>query len=400
MVQDSLDLHRHRKDPSGAPTSPMGDALEGAPEPSSPPRRRPAGFRRPSKTPRTAPLLTPRHLHRSGPHTLAVSLPKSWLDGHSLTRGSVVWLHRRDDGRLEIGPAASSESGPTEDRVLKVGSKHFGDPDVLARTIFGGYVVGYDRIELNDGDGFDRDRRQEIERTAHTLVGLQVVFHDAHRVLLQSFLDARRHTVTKVLTRAGLVVEEMTQLLAEAVRNSSTVPIEQLGAMEAESDRLYALALRQLMLAQGDPGLARLLDVREPRDLLGGRVVGKVYEEIADLLFRTSPKLKVGLEGRELPSSLRADLIGHLDALRTVVKDSTRALLNEDSRLAHQVLRHRMDGLDALHRTEQLLSRSRLPRGQTASLAIFAWGIGTSRRLCGTIAEVALNESIQSTASG
>ena len=312
----------------------------------------------------------------------------------------MVWLHPRDDGRLEVAPANPEGTGPAGDRVLTIGSKHFGDPKVLARTVFGGYVVGYDRIELIDADGFDRDRRQELERAAKGLLGLQIVFHDTHRVTLQSFLDARRHTVPRVLTRAGLVVEEMAQLLAAAVRGSSKVPIEELAAMEAESDRLYALALRQLMLAQGDPALARILDVGEPRDLLGGRVVGKVYEEIADLLCRAAPELQVGLEGRELPGPLRADLVGHVEALRTMVQDSSRALLREDSELAHRVLRHREDGLEALHRTEHLLARARLPRRQTASLAIFAWGLGTSRRLCGTIAEVALNESIQSTATG
>lgn len=378
----------------------MDGAIE--PTPSAVPdgRRRPVGFRSTKGPSRATPSQTPRHLHRSGPHSLAVSLPKSWIEGHSLVRGSVVWLQPKDDGRLEISPATSAGAGPARDRVLTVGSTHFGEPEVLARTIFGGYVVGYDRIELSDAQGFDRERRKEVERAAHALVGLQVVFHDAHRLSLQSFLDPRRHTVPQVLGRAGLLVQEMSQLLASSVRGDSEVPLNELGVMEAESDRLYALALRQLMLAQEDPALARTLDVREPRDLLGGRVVGKVYEEIADLLVRAAPDLEVGLKGRELPGPLRADLAGQLETLRSMVHDSSRALLEEDSILAHRVLGHREDGLDSLHRTEQLLSRARLPRRQTAALAIFAWSVGTARRLCGTVAEVALNESIQSTADG
>jgi len=363
-------------------------------------RRRPAGFRPPTGPPTPPPAQIPRHLHRSGPHSLAVSLPKSWTDTHSLTRGSVVWLHLKDDGRLEVAPTAPEGSGPLGERVLRVGSHHFAVPDVLARTIFGGYVVGYDRIELSDAQGFDAQRWEEVERTAHTLVGLQVVFHDAHRVTLQSFLDARRHTVPKILTRAGLLVEEMTRLLGASIRGDSKVPLRGLATMEAESDRLYALALRQLMLAQGDPALARALDMREPRDLLGARVVGKVFEEIADLLCRAAPEIEIGLEGDALPDALRSDLRDHVDTLRTMVRDSIRALLKEDTDLAHRVLRLREEGIRALHQTEQLLAEARLPRRQTAALAIFAWTIGTARRLCGTVAEVALNESIQSTPTG
>jgi phosphate uptake regulator len=261
-------------------------------------------------------------------------------------------------------------------------------------------VVGYDRIDLFDAEGFDPDRRRELERTAHALVGLQVVFLDTHRARLQSFLDARRHPVPKVLARAGLVVEEMAERLTEAVRGSSPVPIAELGAMEVESDRLYALTLRQLMLAQGDPALARRLEVREPRDLLGGRVVGKVYEEIADLLCRAASELEAGLRGPAWPGRLREDLERHAEALRTTLHDAALALQQSDRTVAHRVLRDREEGLRALLRTEQALARARLPHRQTASLAVFAWGVGTSRRLCGTIAEVALNQSIQSTATG
>ncbi len=376
--------------------------MEPIPDPAPPVagRRRPAGFRARRGAAPSPPAQTPRHLHRSGPHSLAVSLPKSWIEGHALSRGSLVWLHPRDDGRLEIAPSAPPAAGGPADRVLSVEAAHFGEPEVLARTVFGGYVVGYDRIDLFDAEGFDPDRRRELERTAHALVGLQVVFLDTHRARLQSFLDARRHPVPKVLARAGLVVEEMAERLTEAVRGSSPVPIAELGAMEVESDRLYALTLRQLMLAQGDPALARRLEVREPRDLLGGRVVGKVYEEIADLLCRAASELEAGLRGPAWPGRLREDLERHAEALRTTLHDAALALQQSDRTVAHRVLRDREEGLRALLRTEQALARARLPHRQTASLAVFAWGVGTSRRLCGTIAEVALNQSIQSTATG
>lgn len=353
--------------------------------------------------PRRGPRASPasgrlaRHLHRAGPHTLAVSLPKSWVDRNALTRDSAVWLVSRESGVLEISPALREEAGSRPDHVLRVAVDHFSEPEVLARTIFGGYVVGYDRIEVTDRKGFDSDRRKEIARVARSLVGLQVVALDPHRLILQSFLDPRRHTIPQILGRAALVINEMAQLLEVAVRAGGPVPLEELGEMEAEADRLYALTLRQLMLAHPDPALAGRLDVSEPRDLLGSRVVGKVLEDIADLLARAGSALAVGLQGRDIPPRLRADLGAHVEVLRAMVGDSSRALLKEDTALAHRVLHSRDGAPAALHQTELFLARARLPRRQTASLAIFAWGLGTARHLCGTIAEVALNQSIRST---
>jgi phosphate uptake regulator len=361
------------------------------------------GKKRTTSFPRTGPRASgpgqrmARQLHRAGPHTLAVSLPKSWVDRNSLSRGSAVWLIPREDGGLELDPVSAGERGRSRDRVLRVEVDHFSEPEVLARTIFGGYVVGYDQMEVSDRKGFDKERQKEVARVARSLVGLQVVFTDAHRITLQSFLDPRRHTIPQVLGRAALVINEMAQLLSTSILKGTAVPVEELGEMEAEADRLYALTLRQLMLAHQDPALAGLLDVSEPRDLLGSRVVGKVVEDIADLLVRAGSALRAGLQGKEIPPRLRADLASHVEALRTMVADSSRALLKEDSALAHRVLRLRDGAPSALHQTELFLARARLPRRQTASLAMFAWGLGTARHLCGTIAEVALNQSIRST---
>lgn len=353
----------------------------------------------PRKGPRSVPpgSRLARHLHRAGPHTLAVSLPKSWVDRNSLTRESVVWLVPRTSGVLELSPVLTGDVGGRSDRVLRVSVEHFSEPEVLARTIFAGYVVGYDRIEVTDRKGFDPGRRKEIARVARSLVGLQIVSLDPHRLTLQSFLDPRRHTVPQILGRAALVIHEMAEVLEGSLRTGGPVPVEELAEMEAEADRLYALTLRQLMLAHPDPALAGRLNVSEPRDLLGSRVVGKVLEDIADLLMRAGSALAAGLQGSELPARLRADLGSHVEVLKTMVAESSRALLKEDTALAHRVLRLRDGAPSALHQTELFLARARLPRRQTASLAIFAWGLGTARHLCGTIAEVALNQSIRST---
>ncbi len=366
-----------------------------------PVEERPSGKAFPRTGPRAWTGLppSPRHLHRSGPHTLAVSLPKNWVERHALSRGSVVWLCGQEDGRLAVDPFGSGPAPRFRERVLRVEEAHFSEPEVLARTVFGAYVVGYDRIELADGKGFDRDRQKEVARVARSLVGLQVVYLDRHLIALQSFVDPRRHTIPQILARAGLVVTEMTQLLSRAMETQGRIPLEELREMESEADRLYALTLRQLMLAHQDSGLAGLLDVSEPPDLLGSRVVGKVLEEIADLLFRAGSALGDGLEGREIPPRLRRDLCSHLEALRAMVTDASRSLLREDSALAHRVLRSQEEAQRSLRQTELALARARLPRRQTASLAMFAWGMGTARHLCGTIAEVALNQSIRSTGS-
>ncbi|MHB8352184.1 MAG: AbrB/MazE/SpoVT family DNA-binding domain-containing protein [Thermoplasmata archaeon] len=336
-------------------------------------------------------------MSRAGPHSLAVSLPKSWLDHHGLGRGDTVWLGIREDGRIEIEPSEPSGAGSVPGPVLTVHSGHFEDPDVLARTIFGAYVVGYERILLSDEAGFDPDCRSKVEAATRSLLGLQLVVSDDHVITLQSFLDPRRDTIPKIVARSGAVVDEMAVLLSQAVRGETPVPVDRLREREMDADRLYALTLRQLMLAQQDPGLARALEVAESRDLLGNRVVAKVLEEMTDLLFRAGPELRTGASGRTIPGALRSNLLNHLEGFRSMVRDSLRALRTGDNEGAHRVLQERDRSVDTFRATESLLARARLPRRQTAALAVFAWGLGSAAHLCGTIAEVALNASLRST---
>ncbi len=76
-----------------------------------------------------------------------------------------------------------------------------------------------------------------------------------------------------------------------------------------------------------------------------------------------------------------------------------------DPDTAHQptmfdrVLRSPDEPQRSLRQTELVLARARLPRRQTASLTMFAWGMGTARHLCGVNAEVAMDQSIRSTRS-
>ncbi len=363
------------------------------------PAERPSSHRRGPE--RQRPSRIARRLGRAGPHTLAVSLPRSWLLRHGLERGDTVWLALREDGRIEVAPAAPGAPADLPGPCLTVRSPHFEEPDELARTVFGAYVVGYERIELVDEEGFGPGCRSRIEATARSLLGLETVLSEPHTVTLVSFLDVGKDTIPKIVARSGTVVDEMAEMLADALRTGTPRLGERLGERlrerESEADRLYALTLRQLMLAQQDPVLARALRVEESRDLLGNRVVAKVLEEIADLLCRAGPELRTGLAGRAIPATLRANLVSHLEGLRGMVREALHALGSGDSAGAHRVLRERDRSVETLRATEAILARARLPRRQTAALAVVAWGLATAGRLCGTIAEVALNASLHST---
>lgn len=148
-------------------------------------------------------------LTRAGPHSVAVSLPKSWLDRHGMARGDTVWLRIRDEVRIEIEPKGTSDPGPVPGPVLTFRAGHSTDPEVLARTIFGAYVVGCERIRLRDDAGFDPACRLKVEATARSRLGVQVVISDSHLIALQIFLNPRRVKAPKIVARSGAVVDEM-----------------------------------------------------------------------------------------------------------------------------------------------------------------------------------------------
>ena len=359
------------------------DPTPGAPSSSEPVEERSARSRGP----------VPRLVQRSGPSTLVVSLPKAWVEKEGVRPGQAVAWVTGEDGELRLVPP-ERRSGSAEPRAFQVRARHLVQRETAQRLLLSAYVLGYDRIRIEDEQGIDEEVRAATEQTARELLGFTLTEGSSHVLVATSFLDPAAHPVAEVITRVGYTLDLFLERLETALAEGSSKPLQRIPEMRVEVRRLHALALRQLNLAVGDPRLARQLGVLRPSHLLGSRVVAELLDDIADAGEAVAGELSRLRKPPPTAREVLTDLKDRVAALRTLLRTALGALRSERTLEAEEALAHRREAIEELLRTEARLRR--MPGGGEVrhSLSLCSWWVGVARQQAMSIAEIAFTRSL------
>ncbi|MDE1819664.1 MAG: hypothetical protein KGJ23_13425 [Euryarchaeota archaeon] len=366
-----------------------------------PPRmaRRSAGLpKAPADGARPEPLASPgrpvpRLVQRSGPTTLVVSLPKSWVEKEGIHPGQAVSWMGGDEGELRLIPPQRS-SHAAEPRLFRVHARHLDSPDTVQRVLRSAYVLGFDHIQIQAEQGIAEEVRAAAEQTARELLGFTLTEATSKSLVATSFLDPGAHPVAEVITRVGYTLDLFLERLERGLEEGPSKALQKASDMRVEVRRLHALALRQLNLASQDPRLARQLGVARSSHLLGTRVVVRLLDDIADAVEAAASALG---KMRRPPTSTRevlGDLQVRVASLRENLRRSLRALRSESPSQAEAAIEPRQEAIDAWLRTDAKLRRMAGKREVRHSLSLCSWWIGVARQHAATIAELAFTRSL------
>jgi phosphate uptake regulator len=208
-----------------------------------------------------------------------VSLPHNWVSQMNLKRGDTVNLTTDDQGRLLIHPALETLKAKT--RCIINSDKV--DDQLLGRLILGAYIAGHETIELRTKkEEFSHSQLDIVRSTLSELIGVGIVGQDTNKVVIQSFLDPSKFPIDGLISRLHLIVESMRDLSVKALVEQKPEYAKRVVDMDAEADKVYFLATRQLLQAVEDKGLAEKVGLDKPRNIVGDRLVVKALEEIGD----------------------------------------------------------------------------------------------------------------------
>lgn len=343
--------------------------------------------------PRASRGPVPRLVQRSGPTTLVVSLPKSWVEKEGVRPGQAVAWVAGEDGELRLLPP-ERPAHHAEPRTFHVRASHLASPETAQRLLLSAYVLGYDRIRIEDAHGIDDEVRAASEQTTRELLGFTLTEGTEKVLVATSFLDPTAHPVAEVISRVGYTLDLFLERLETAFAEGSSKALQRIPEMRVEVRRLHALALRQLNLAAGDPRLARQLGVGRSSHLLGTRVVAKLLDDIADAGEAAAGELS---RLRRPPAAAREvlnDLKERVATLRTTLRTSLRALRSESPLEAEAALARRKEAIHDLLRTEGRLRRMTGQGEVRHSLSLCSWWVGVARQHAATIAEIAFTRSL------
>ncbi|MEM3972014.1 MAG: phosphate uptake regulator PhoU [Saccharolobus sp.] len=338
-----------------------------------------------------------RRVQKFGKSTLMVSLPAEWVKEIGLSPGESVYLEVDEDGSLKVYPPnLKTESSSKEMKVL-VGNSIQGE--IVSRVIYSLYILGYDKIDIEGKGGiFTEDVLRKIKDTIRNLIGLEIVSQTTDFIQIQSFLDPTKYTMNNLINRLSNSIKQMLHYLDLGIKESSRTFLQEVVELEREIDRLYYLALRQLLLAQMNRSLAYMIGVKRIQ-IVGNRILIKAIEEAADEISEIALDL-LSLHPSDLEELKKFwDKINmYIEQTSSVIDHAVKVLSKEDIVLINEV----MEELRTLRRvlmTETLMAEEILKEIKSptlmAVLRTFNLRLYNAIRRMEPITEIAFNRSLE-----
>ncbi len=334
-----------------------------------------------------------RKVQRVGYSTLTVSLPRDWVEDVKLKAGDIVSIKREDDGSLKLIPG--TEHKREEIKNCLVNADLCTSPNLLTRVITGNYILGHDTIQIAAKDELKKNHLEEIRATTQRLTGLSIVEQTLKQVTLQSFVDPTRFPIYGLMRRLHIIISSMVEVSIKALVERRPELATEVAHMEEESDRIYWLIVRQLLLAIRDRSVGTKIGIESPLHIAGNRVVAKTLEEMADSAEQIAIEV-IALKGREIGSeTILNDIAKFSTQVIKISEHSIKALLTGDISLSNETV----EMVETAENDEKKLTQKVLAYVKDVSvgagLRIIVWNLGQISKYCRMVGEVTINRILE-----
>lgn len=337
--------------------------------------------------------LEARKVQRVGYSTLTVSLPRDWVEDVKLKAGDIVSIKREDDGSLKLIPG--TEHKREEVRNCIVNSDLCNQNNLLTRVITANYILGHDTIQIVAKDELRKHHLEEIRTTTQRLTGLSIVEQTLKQVTLQSFVDPTRFPIYGLMRRLHIIITSMLDVSMKALLEKRPELAAEVTHMEEESDRIYWLIVRQLLLAIRDRSVGSKIGIESPLHIPGNRVVAKTLEEMADSAESIAIEVLSLKEKDSASDSIINDISKFCSQVSKISEHSMKALLTGEINLANEAV----EMVQGAENDERKLTQKVLTYvkdvGTAVSLRTIVWNLGQIAKYCRMIGEVTMNRILE-----
>ena len=164
--------------------------------------------------------------------------------------------------------------------------------------------------------------------------------------------------------------------------------------MEEESDRIYWLIVRQLLLAIRDRSVGIKIGIESPVHILGNRVIAKTLEEMADSAENIANEV-IALKDKEIGVTIVNDIAKFAHEVSRVSDRSMKALLTSDIQLSNDAI----ERVQNLENEERKLTQKMLAYVKDVTAAVglrtIVLNLGQINKYCRMIGEVTINRIME-----
>lgn len=327
-----------------------------------------------------------RKVQLTGGSSIAVTLPKSWIEKTKLQPGDVVGCLQQPDGSLAIHPHAKGER-ELQRYVVEVGDE---DAEYLFRKIVAAYLSGYDVISVTSRKPLSAAARMSIREAVRRIMGLEIVEEEPQSVTVQDFLDPREFHIDKALRRMGMLTQAMQEEAFQCLLEPSDEILRSLRDRDDEVDRLYWLVNKQYHAMLRDASYAAKMDFTASQ-ALNLLLVARLVERTADHAGRIAAQA-VQVERTDATAPLLARLEKEGRRAADLFKESLQTFHKRDAKKANTLIdtaKHFIRG------QERLLKDAAALGGEPVShLAFIIESISRTAAYAADVGEVAINHKV------
>ncbi|MBI2937574.1 MAG: phosphate uptake regulator PhoU [Thaumarchaeota archaeon] len=278
-----------------------------------------------------------RKVQKIGPSSLAVALPLEWAREMSVDSSCHILIDWMSDGALSISAKASILESRPSNCVIPV--NRFSNPKHIYRSIVSLYLHCVDQIILISQDDMSAEFLSILRAELRRLHGVDIIYKSPRKVIIQCFLDQTKYLFTSLQKRLYQAADESLEQAIYSLEQNKESPKKVL-VLEDEVDRLYWLALRQLLFYAERRDVAIKIGM-SARHVVDARLAIKVFKKIGDYskdialnmtALSTAPRTYLPERLLEWARSIRmtfnkaadAYFAGDVDLANTAIEESTQ----------------------------------------------------------------------------
>jgi len=263
-----------------------------------------------------------------------VSLPKSWIERNSLSRGDTVTLVENSDGTLSL----YGESKRREPKEITLIVEKDEPMRSLRRRLTGAYVDGFDLICLKTEDEFSDEQQDAIRRITEGLFGLEIVELSSQQIIIQCLLT-RTIPIERMINGIHNTIKSMFTETISALEGGEPVKAQGVIRRTRYVKRLSLMVHRLLrsLIAFPNEGAEKIKPI-DGVDFL--RVIERITE-ISGAVRRIAESILMWKDVKE--DFLREKLVDLCGKVLRLYDESIQALMRKDIWLANHVIDEKME---------------------------------------------------------
>ena len=330
-----------------------------------------------------------RMLQKSGRGSIALVLPRSWIDQAGLKIHDRIFLKWQQDGSLRVAPLKQSER---EHWVFVIDANQTNLTHGLGRGIISAYIEGFNKMKVTSNNGLSKEQYDDIIAHASKLIGLAVIGDSTNSVVIKCYLDPFKNDVPQLFVRMYSLSAVMLKDSLDSLIEFNQESAKRVAKLDSEVDKIYYLILRQLFTAARDPIIAEALRIVRPLNIVSDRTLSHLIEDIGDTCHNSCTKLMRFSQPVGLTPELQKTAFGLRDTVCSLYDRAFRAYSLSDRKAANIVIEDSRQFEKAVDDFDISISTSEKTQN-TLNYALVS-ELALVGRHCRSIGEIAFNRAI------